>query len=94
MPAVSLIRRVSRPASDRPQRYLFLLLDRFTMISFAAAIEPLRLANRLSGKALYEWRLLGDWLFRHLLQRHAAGSGRPGEENQRGDRFWPAAAST
>ncbi|RCW88672.1 AraC family transcriptional regulator with amidase-like domain [Paracoccus lutimaris] len=30
------------------------------MISFAAAIEPLRLANRLSGRALYDWRLLGE----------------------------------
>ena len=48
-----------RPALDRPQRYLFLLLDRFTMISFAAAIEPLRLANRLSGRVLYDWRLVG-----------------------------------
>ena len=49
-----------RPALDRPQRYLFLLLDRFTMISFAAAIEPLRLANRLSGRVLYDWRLVGS----------------------------------
>ena len=48
-----------RPVPDRPQRYLFLLLDRFTMISFAAAIEPLRLANRLAGRAIYDWRLIG-----------------------------------
>lgn len=50
----------TQPAPARPQRYLFLLLDRFTMISFAAAIEPLRLANRLAGRVLYEWRLLGE----------------------------------
>ncbi|SMO45015.1 transcriptional regulator, AraC family with amidase-like domain [Paracoccus laeviglucosivorans] len=30
------------------------------MISFAAAIEPLRLANRLSGRELYSWWLLGE----------------------------------
>ena len=31
------------------------------MIAFASAIEPLRLANRLSEKALYEWMLIsGD----------------------------------
>lgn len=48
-----------RRSDDRPQRYLFLLLDRFTMISFAAAIDPLRLANRLSGRRIYEWRLVG-----------------------------------
>ncbi len=29
------------------------------MISFAAAIEPLRLANRLSCRVLYDWRLVG-----------------------------------
>ena len=45
--------------SPRPQRYVFLLLDRFTLVSFAAAIEPLRLANRLSGRVLYDWRLVG-----------------------------------
>jgi len=45
---------------DRPRRYVFLLLDRFTMISFSAAIEPLRLANRLAGRELYEWRLTGE----------------------------------
>ncbi len=30
------------------------------MASFAAAIEPLRLANRLAGRELYEWRLIGE----------------------------------
>lgn len=30
------------------------------MVSFAAAIEPLRLANRLAGRALYDWRLIGE----------------------------------
>ncbi|MEF9604639.1 GlxA family transcriptional regulator, partial [Paracoccus sp. PXZ] len=48
------------PAADETRRYVFLLLDRFTMVSFAAAIEPLRLANRLSGRELYEWRLVGE----------------------------------
>lgn len=44
---------------DPARRYVFLLMDRFTMISFAAAIEPLRLANRLAGRELYSWRLIG-----------------------------------
>ncbi|WP_230382976.1 GlxA family transcriptional regulator [Paracoccus shanxieyensis] len=44
----------------RPVRYIFLLLDRFTMISFAAAIEPLRLANRIAGREIYAWRLIGE----------------------------------
>lgn len=35
----------------------FMLTEQFSMIAFTAAIEPLRLANRVSGKALYEWQL-------------------------------------
>ncbi|MCO8144376.1 GlxA family transcriptional regulator [Rhodovulum tesquicola] len=34
------------------------------MLSFAGAIEPFRIANRMSGKTLYRWRLAGeggDW---------------------------------
>lgn len=45
--------------SDKPRRFTFLLLDRFTMLPFTAAIEPLRLANRAAGRDLYSWRLLG-----------------------------------
>nr|WP_317616342.1 AraC family transcriptional regulator [Paracoccus mutanolyticus] len=36
------------------------MLERFTMVAFAAAIEPLRLANQIAGRRLYEWRLLGE----------------------------------
>jgi len=51
---------VRRRAEDRPRRFVFLLLDRFTMLSFAGAIEPLRIANRVAGKQLYDWRLIGE----------------------------------
>lgn len=44
----------------RPERFLFLLLDNFTMIAFAGAIEPLRIANRMAGRTLYEWRLVSE----------------------------------
>lgn len=43
-----------------PRRFVFLLLDRFTMLSFASAIEPLRIANRVSGRTLYTWALAGE----------------------------------
>ncbi len=33
----------------------FLLVDAFSMMSFASAVEALRQANRLSGMPLYEW---------------------------------------
>ncbi|MEY3960459.1 MAG: hypothetical protein RIR14_1113, partial [Pseudomonadota bacterium] len=46
--------------SAAPRRFVFLLLDRFTMLSFAGAIEPLRIANRVSGQELYSWVLAGE----------------------------------
>lgn len=42
-----------RVAAAAPRRFVFLLLDRFTMLSFACAIEPLRLANYVAGRQLY-----------------------------------------
>jgi transcriptional regulator GlxA family with amidase domain len=38
-----------------PQKIGFLLLNQFSMIAFASAIEPLRAANRQSNQALFEW---------------------------------------
>ena len=37
-----------------PYRIGFLLLDGFALFSYAAAVEPLRAANLLSGRALYD----------------------------------------
>lgn len=36
---------------------VFYLVPEFSMIAFATAIEPLRLANRILGTDVYEWRL-------------------------------------
>ncbi|MCS3510115.1 MULTISPECIES: choline metabolism transcriptional regulator GbdR [Pseudomonas] len=36
-------------------RLVFVLLDQFTLISLASAVEPLRMANQLSGQELYSW---------------------------------------
>ena len=47
-------------APERSRRYVFLLLDRFTMMAFASAIEPLRLANQVSGVKLYDWKLASE----------------------------------
>ncbi len=40
-----------------PQRLAFVLVPRFSMIAFTAAVEPLRLANRAAGKTLYDWKI-------------------------------------
>lgn len=45
-------------AQARPvQRYGFLLQPEFSMLSFASTVEPLRMANRLAGHALFSWDL-------------------------------------
>lgn len=41
------------------RRFVFVLMARFTMISFAAAIEPLRIANRVLARGQYRWLLAG-----------------------------------
>jgi len=46
-----------KPAS-LPERVGFFLVPQFAMLSFASALEPLRSANRLSGRALYSWHIL------------------------------------
>ena len=51
---------VRLPPLERPRRYVFLLLDRFTMMAFASAVEPLRLANQVSGQKLYDWKLASE----------------------------------
>jgi hypothetical protein len=43
-----------------PRRFVFVLLDQFTMLCFSSAVEALRIANRMSGRALYEWTLVGE----------------------------------
>ena len=48
----------SRAATTK--RFVFLLLDRFTMLAFASAIEPLRIANRVIGQPAYAWALAGE----------------------------------
>jgi transcriptional regulator GlxA family with amidase domain len=44
--------------SGRPVRIAYLLIPEFPMMSFAAAIEPMRSANRMSGRRLFEWTLV------------------------------------
>nr|WP_241663887.1 GlxA family transcriptional regulator [Stutzerimonas nosocomialis] len=47
-----------QPTAAQPQSIGFLLLDNFTLISLASAVEPLRMANQLSGRELYRWLTL------------------------------------
>src|SRR5262245_56166995 len=44
--------------ASRERHFYFVLLPNFTMIAFAMAIEPLRIANRMAGKSAYRWSLV------------------------------------
>lgn len=46
--------------SGKPRRFVFVLMENFTMLCFAAALESLRIANRTAGKQLYTWKLLSE----------------------------------
>lgn len=41
-----------------PIRIAFLLVPQFSMMAFSAAIEPLRSANRVCERQLFDWRLI------------------------------------
>ncbi len=49
--------RVDR-GDEAAETFGFLLLPQFSMLAFSSAVEPLRAANRLSGRRLYDWRIL------------------------------------
>ena len=46
--------------SKLPTRFGFLLIDDFTLISMSSAVEPLRMANRISDSEIYRWRMISQ----------------------------------
>jgi AraC family transcriptional regulator, glycine betaine-responsive activator len=47
------------PVTD-PVFVSFVLLPKFTMLAFSAAIEPMRIANQLTGQVLFRWQTLSE----------------------------------
>ncbi|MDC0739539.1 DJ-1/PfpI family protein, partial [Cognatishimia sp. SS12] len=50
----------AHPLQHDPQRFVFCLLPEFSMLSLCSALEPLRIANRIAGRRLYDWVFCGD----------------------------------
>ncbi len=50
----------ANPTTAAPTRYGFLLVPEYSMMAFTAAIDQMRMANRLSGGNLYEWVVLTE----------------------------------
>ncbi len=46
--------------SDKAKQYVFVLLNNFTLLCFSAALESLRIANRMADRDLYNWRIIGE----------------------------------
>ncbi|MEQ9695011.1 GlxA family transcriptional regulator [Shimia sp. SDUM112013] len=54
------VAHVELDTSPEPEHFVFLLLPKMSMLAFSAAIEPLRMANQLTGKVLYRWTTLSQ----------------------------------
>lgn len=47
-------------SKELPRDFYFLMLPKMTMLAFSAAVEPLRIANQLTGQCLYRWFLMTE----------------------------------
>lgn len=54
------VAHVTLPPVAEPLAVSFVLLPKFTMLAFSAAIEPLRIANQLTGQILFRWQVLSE----------------------------------
>ncbi len=51
---------VTVAAGAAPLAVSFVLLPKFTLLAFSSAIEPLRMANQLTGQILFTWTTLSE----------------------------------
>lgn len=54
---VGMVERMFKSVGGGPDRLTLVLIPNFSMIAFTSVVEPLRLANYVSGKTLYEWEI-------------------------------------
>ena len=52
--------RETSPADMTARRFVFVLVEGFTLLSFAGALDALRIANRAAGQRLYDWVIMGE----------------------------------
>ncbi|MEM7490601.1 MAG: GlxA family transcriptional regulator [Pseudomonadota bacterium] len=53
-------RAVTVDVPDQPRHVTFVLLENFTLLSMASALDALRIANRMADATLYTWDLVGE----------------------------------
>lgn len=54
------VQTIALDAPEKPRRFVFVLLDQFTLLCFSCAVESLRIANRMAGQTLYAWSVVGE----------------------------------
>ncbi|KIC44408.1 AraC family transcriptional regulator [Ruegeria sp. ANG-S4] len=47
-------------STAKPNHFVFVLLNKFSLLSFASALDSLRIANRMANRELYRWTLAGE----------------------------------
>lgn len=50
------------PIEGKSRRMVFVLVPEFTLLSFASAVECLRIANRLASNTLYVTQVIHAWV--------------------------------
>ncbi len=54
------VAHVELPPDQKTELISFLLLPKLSMLAFTSAIEPLRIANQLTGQELYRWQVITE----------------------------------
>lgn len=54
------VAHVDVDAPVEPEHIIFVLLNNLSMLAFTSAIEPLRIANQLTGHSLYRWTTMSE----------------------------------
>lgn len=59
MQLISATKNSKNPESFKPRNYIFVLIENFSLLSFAGAVDALRIANRIAPKS-YTWSLTSE----------------------------------
>ena len=59
MQLISATKNSKNPEPFKPRNYIFVLIENFSLLSFAGAVDALRIANRIAPKS-YTWSLTSE----------------------------------
>ena len=51
---------LNRTSMRQPRHITFILIEEFSHLAFSCAVEPLRIANLVSGEDLYAWSFVSE----------------------------------